>query len=42
MCRSEGVNVVFEADPGDEGGTEDEVKQAFVGDGKDNEDGGEG
>ncbi len=36
------VDVVFEADPGDEGGAEGEVEEAFVGDGEDDEDGGEG
>ena len=34
--------MVFEADPGDEGGAEGEVEEAFVGDCEDDEDGGEG
>lgn len=34
--------MVFKTDPGDEGGAEDEVEQAFVGDGEDDEDWGEG
>ena len=34
--------MVFKADPGDEGGAEGEVEEAFVGDGEDDEDGGEG
>lgn len=38
----EGVDVVLEADPGDEGGAEGEVEEAFVGDGEDDEDRGEG
>lgn len=38
----EGVDVVFEPDPGDDCGGEDEVEEAFVGDGEDDEDGAEG
>lgn len=40
--RGEGVDVVFETDPGDEGNAEGEVEEAFVGYGEDDEDGGEG
>lgn len=35
----EGVNVMFEADPDKEGNAEDKVKEAFVRDGQDDEDG---
>ena len=42
VVRGEGVNVVFETDPGYEGGAEGEVEEAFVGDGEDDEDRGEG
>lgn len=35
----EGVDVVFEADPGNDCGGEGEVEEAFVGDGEDDEDG---
>ena len=38
----EGVDVVLKADPGDDCGGEGEVEETFVGDGKDDEDGGEG
>jgi len=38
----EGVDVVFEADPGDDCGGEGEVEEAFVRDGEDDEDRGEG
>ena len=34
---SVGVNVMFKANPGDEGGAEGEIKEAFVRDGKDDE-----
>jgi len=36
------VDAVFETHPGDEGRAEGEVKEAFVGDGEDDEDGREG
>lgn len=36
------MDVVFEPDPSDEGGAEDEVEESFVGDGEDDEDWGEG
>lgn len=36
------VDVVFEADPRDDGAGEDEVEETFVGDGEDDEDGAEG
>lgn len=37
-----GVDVVFEADPSDEGGAEYEVEKAFIRDREDDEDRGEG
>lgn len=36
------MDVVFETDPSDEGGAEDEIKESFVGYGEDDEDWGEG
>lgn len=36
------MDVVFEADPGEEGGAEDKVEDTFIGNGEDDEDGGEG
>ena len=42
MCCGVGVDVVFEAYPGDEESAEDEVEESFVGDGQDDEDGREG
>lgn len=39
MGSEEGVNVMFEADPSKEGDAEDKVKEAFVRDGQDDEDG---
>ena len=38
----EGVDVMFEPDPCDDCGGKDEVEEAFVGDGEDDEDGAEG
>lgn len=38
----EGVDVVFEADPGDEGGAKGEVEESLVGDREDDEGRGEG
>lgn len=38
----EGVNVVLEADPGDDSGGKDEVEETFVGDGENHKDGAEG
>ena len=37
-----GVDVMFQADPGNEGGAEGEVEEAFVGDGEYDEHGSEG
>lgn len=37
----EGVDTVFEADPGDQGGAEGEIEESFVRDGEDDEGGGE-
>ena len=36
------VDMMFETDPGDEGGAEGKVEESFVGDGQDDEDGREG
>lgn len=42
MGGAEAVDVVFKTDPGEQGAAEDEVEEPLVGDGKNDEAGGEG